>query len=468
MRSPIAYCAPAMIAYQSMSRGIKLRLAAFVLAIMGMVVLIGWVAHSSWRRTGELREKLTEVQLQSFQIADHFQQSILELNNLVLRYGAYRHPGDWTQFRNASTNLDHWIDEQRPILSSEHEKHILDLINTNYDYYLAAAQELEPKVQTNAQSTLGLIEFGGFERQSRDILNLSIRLADAHGESMGAFLADSQRSLSYLRLASLTSLALLLLAGGGLAFVVYRELIAPLRVKLVESEALIARQEKLASLGLLAAGVAHEVRNPLTAIKAWLFLQERHLQAGTPEFEDARVISNEVNRLERIVREVLLFARPSEPRLSVVPGGEILRQVATLLGPQLDQADIRLELEDRAGASVRIDPQQLQQVLINLVQNAAESIGRGGVITLRTRRSTRRLGEQTTEVVLLEVADTGAGIPPEVEKRLFDPFFTTKESGTGLGLSIAARIVEKNGGTLQYQTQVNHGTTFGIAFPRVS
>jgi signal transduction histidine kinase len=449
-----------------MSSGIKLRLAAFVLAMAAMVSLIAWAAHSSWRRTGELQEKLTGVQLQSFQIADHFQQSILELNNLTLRYGAYHDPKDWARFGLASTNLDHWIDEQRPILSTEKEKHILDLINTNYDYYLAAAHELDAKVRTNNQPAIGLIEFGNFERQSRDILNLSIRLADAHSESMGTFVASSQRSLTYLRLTVLSSLALLLLAGVGLAVVVYRELIAPLRVRLVESEALLARQEKLASLGLLAAGVAHEVRNPLTAIKAWLFIQEKHLKPGTPEYEDAQVISNEVNRLERIVRDVLVFARPTEPTLATVPAAEPLSKVRALMAPQLEKANIRLEMEDSLPARIHIDPQQIQQVLINLVQNAAESIGHDGVITLRTRLGTKRLGDTNREVVMLEVADTGAGIPPEVQKRLFDPFFTTKESGTGLGLSIAARIVEKHGGALQYQTQVNHGTTFGIVLPK--
>ena len=90
-----------------------------------------------------------------------------------------------------------------------------------------------------------------------------------------------------------------------------------------------------------------------------------------------------------------------------------------------------------------------------------------GTVTLRARLDTKRLADRPAEVVILEVADTGKGIPPEVEKRLFDPFFTTKEAGTGLGLSIAARIVEKHGGALQYQTQVNHGTTFGIVLPRV-
>ena len=85
---------------------------------------------------------------------------------------------------------------------------------------------------------------------------------------------------------------------------------------------------------------------------------------------------------------------------------------------------------------------------------------------MRARLDTKRLADRPTEVVILEVADTGKGIPPEVQKRLFDPFFTTKDSGTGLGLSIAARIVEKHGGALQYQTQLNRGTTFGIVLPR--
>ena len=104
-------------------------------------------------------------------------------------------------------------------------------------------------------------------------------------------------------------------------------------------------------------------------------------------------------------------------------------------------------------------------MLINLVQNAADSIEKNGAITLRTRAGNERLGGQSQPAVILEVEDTGKGISSEVEKRLFDPFFSTKEGGTGLGLAIAARIVQKHGGTLQFRTQLNHGTTFGIVLP---
>jgi signal transduction histidine kinase len=117
---------------------------------------------------------------------------------------------------------------------------------------------------------------------------------------------------------------------------------------------------------------------------------------------------------------------------------------------------------------INVDPEQIKQVLINLVRNAADSIVGAGTVTLSARKDRKRLANGETPVVILEVADTGRGILPDVEKRLFDPFFTTKENGTGLGLPIAARIVQNHGGVLQYQTQVNHGTTFGIVLPEAA
>jgi signal transduction histidine kinase len=456
-----------MLRENSIGRGMKIRLVAFVLAIGVMVALIAWTAYTSWYRTGELREKFTTVQLKSFQIADHFQQTILELNNAILRYGVYHDARDWAHFDKTSDDLDKWIDIERPNLSSDNEKLVLDHINAAYDEYMLAGRQIKTNVQANLDRSTRLEDFASFEKQSQRILNLGFELARAHRESMDSFLAESKKSLTYLRYLLLISLTLLLLSSGGLAVVVYGELIAPLRIKLVESQALVDRQEKLASLGLLAAGVAHEIRNPLTAIKGWLFIQQKHTRPGTSEYEDAQIIANEISRLEGLVKEVLLFARPSDPHFVVAAIENSLREAQVLLTPQMERNNIRLSCENSVSANVRFDPQQIKQVLINLIQNAAESIGQDGEIVLRIREGTRRVGDADREVVILEVSDTGKGIPPDVEKRLFDPFFTTKEEGTGLGLCIAARIVEKHGGILQYQTQVNRGTTFGIVLPRV-
>jgi two-component system NtrC family sensor kinase len=107
----------------------------------------------------------------------------------------------------------------------------------------------------------------------------------------------------------------------------------------------------------------------------------------------------------------------------------------------------------------------MKQVLINFIQNAADSMEHGGVVTLRSRLDKRTLNRRARPVVVLDIADAGKGMPPEVQKRLFDPFFTTKEKGTGLGLPISARIVEKHGGVIEYETEPGRGTTFSIVLP---
>jgi signal transduction histidine kinase len=134
--------------------------------------------------------------------------------------------------------------------------------------------------------------------------------------------------------------------------------------------------------------------------------------------------------------------------------------------PNLESRGVQLVVESNPALFIRADSGHLKQVLINLARNAAEAIDGEGTVTLRARAARAPLGGRETDAVILEVADDGRGIPPEVEKRLFDPFFTTKETGTGLGLPIAARIVEKHGGMLQYQTRPGHGTTFGVVLPR--
>lgn len=449
-----------------MNRAVKVRLMSFALAIVVAALMIGWAAHTTWLKVEQLSARLTRVQIESFQTANQFRANLQGLDGILLLYQSNHNPRERDRFLEDWRKMDTWIDVQRPLLTTEREGVILDKINAAYDDYYAAATNLLSRIEHQTSATQ--FDKEGFDRvdaQSKRLRNLGDDLIEAHRQSLSQFLDDSRRALFYLRGLIFGSLLVMLVLVGWLAVVVYNEMIFPLRMKLVESREIIERQEKLASLGVLAAGVAHEVRNPLTAIKARLFTLQKHLAKGSSESETAGIIGGEINRLERIVRDFLQFARPSEPTFVKTSMGATLEEIKSLLEASLEKRGIQLKLEPVPQAEVRIDAQQIKQVLINLIQNGADSIEGKGSITLRVLREERDLAGARRPVVITEITDTGKGIPPEVEKRLFDPFFTTKETGTGLGLSIAARIVEKHGGILQYQTVMNHGTTFGIVLP---
>ena len=189
------------------------------------------------------------------------------------------------------------------------------------------------------------------------------------------------------------------------------------------------------------------------------------MSKGTSEHSDAALIRNEIDRLEQILKNFLKLARPSEPRFTPLAAVPVFQEVHDLFAPQLKRMSIALKMDSMATVPFLADPLQLKQVLINLIQNAADSIGSRGTITLRARNVEGRLNGRPIKTVVLEIEDTGSGISPEVQERLFDPFFSTKENGTGLGLAIAAKIIDQHKGTLDFETRLGHGTIFRIVLP---
>jgi signal transduction histidine kinase len=451
-----------------MNPGFRLRLFFLIGAICLIAGLAFLEVERSWTRVFGLEHRLTREQLLNFQLADQFERQLLSLNISMLQYAARRDQSQWNMFEKASDNLNRWIDLQVPKLHTELERSILNKINAAYDDYLAAANQIHtnPPPAGVAANVFG--DLNGFEYQSQRLIKLSAKLTDAHQQAEEIFLSGANSSLDNLRWLLFSALSLLLVTMMAIGWLLYRDLVAPLRTRLVESMALLERQEKLATLGTLAAGIAHEIRNPLTSIKARLYTLGKHIRGNEAGVGDAVVISGEISRLERIVQDVLHFARPSDPELRVVAAAEPLLEVQSLVGSSLDASRVELRFEPGPELFVSIDPSLIKQVLINLVRNAADAIEDNGIISLRVREARMNLHGKECAVAILEVADNGKGIPIEVGKRLFDPFFTTKEAGTGLGLPIALRIVEKHGGALQYQSQAGHGTTFGIVLPQVN
>ena len=444
------------------------RLFGFALAMGVVAFLIVRFDANIWQAQKRLGEGFAAIKAEKFYFGVNFRVSLRKLTTSLLDFQRTGKISDLDTFRQDASEFRTWFEAKQGNFTSPEERTAFGHLESAYETFLVA---VNPLLQTNGLGAPGSQAFATVYSQvrqdSQPVLKACEDVVQAEHGSFDIFLQDSEQALGSLQRLFLVSLLLLISLALALAILVYRGMIAPLQARLSESQGIIERQEKLASLGALGAGVAHELRNPLTAIKFRLFSLRKSLPVEWTNNEDARVISEEITRLDHIVRDFLQFARPSDPELVRVPGERILKAVHDLMKPELEPAGIDLQLDILQPVWIEADTAQMKQVLINLVQNSAESIGRKGRVVLRLTQSVIDLNGQSRPAAVLAVADTGKGIPAEVQKRLFDPFFTTKDGGTGLGLAIAARIVEKHGGLLRYKTELHRGTTFEVVLPEV-
>jgi signal transduction histidine kinase len=227
-------------------------------------------------------------------------------------------------------------------------------------------------------------------------------------------------------------------------------------------QARMAQSERLASIGVLAAGVAHEINNPLGGILALTSLALEDLPAGDPRRENLEEVVRQTNRCGEIVRHLLEFSRQGRVRVAAIDLAELLGKTLALLERQSIFHNVRVVRElDAELPLVVADASQLQQVFVNVLINAVQAMAERGTLLLGSRHDAAR------REVVLTFRDTGCGIPPEALDHVFDPFFTTKESGqgTGLGLSIAYGIVSRHHGNIAVESEVGRGTTVTIRLP---
>ena len=448
---------------------VRRRLALLVVTLVIGVVLVGWVVNRTWSRLEQLQHEFLTTEAETFYLGLRCRAGLERLDGALLKFQLSKSdPAERELFNREGREFAELITEAKPSLATPEERRLAEELQMAFDRYLSnAVPLLEKGVRAVRRDSAAEVsdQILGISAPVREICD---RLVVVQKAAWKSFFDASHRTLGSLWQWSLLTLALLLVFAFAVGFLAYRSAVAPLRFQLSQTQSVLDRQEKLASLGTLAAGVAHEVRNPLASLKFRLFSLKQSLPPDFAGNDDVSVIDDEIHRLERIVKDFLLFARPSEPAFAEVVVEQILQSVRNLLGPQLEARRIRLAVEPGNRLRLRVDRNQIEQVVINLVQNAADSIEGAGTVTLSAREGAARFGRKSLPAVILEVADTGKGIPPEVQKRLFDPFFSTKAAGTGLGLSISERIVEMHGGLLQFQTRASHGTTFQIVLPKDS
>jgi signal transduction histidine kinase len=317
-----------------------------------------------------------------------------------------------------------------------------------------------------------------------------------HAQQIQIIKANSYGQAEKLRVVAGTAVLLVLLLGLVLAFVLGNDILEPLRrlameanpgsrpdgrdevkalgrsirvliedidqtqSELEKSREHLLQAEKMVVVGKLAAGMAHSVRNPLTSVKMRLFSLNRTLDLSSHQKEDFQVISEEILHIDNIVQSFLEFSRPPKLRVQDMSPSEVVDHVLRLLSHRLQSYSVTVRLE-RNGAlpEIKVDPERLKEVLVNIIENACEAMKGGGTIIIREKQG---FDSVLGAVVLIHLSDSGPGIPESIRCKVFEPFFTTKEEGSGLGLSIAVRIMEEHGGRLDLKSGEERGSTFSV------
>jgi len=299
-------------------------------------------------------------------------------------------------------------------------------------------------------------------QQTYDVYDLTVPIGDLGQIRVGISNEELERRVQTLRqelirqasVVGAVTLALLVTAYTVIFWLIRRS-------RALEAQA--AEAERMATIGTLAAGLAHEIRNPLNSLSLNMQMLEEDL-AGDPRLGTRRVLTitrGEIGRLERLVTDFLAYARPRPLERRRVPASALLEHARDLLGGQAAAERVQLRVEDAApGAWLEVDPQQLSQLLLNLTQNAffaCEERGWPGKVVLRARREAGQ--------VALEVEDNGVGVAAEDRERIFEVFYSTRKGGTGLGLAIARRIATSHGGDIEVESAPGEGTTMRLWLP---
>lgn len=220
----------------------------------------------------------------------------------------------------------------------------------------------------------------------------------------------------------------------------------------------LLQADRLTSLGELSAAVVHEVRNPLSSIKGAVEILESGIEENNPRKEFAEIAKKEIERLNLLVEDFLRFARPAKPQTTTADANEIIKAVAMLIQQRADTQSISVEMKFEENLpNIKVDVEQIKQVLLNLAINAIQAMTKGGTLIFITHKT-------LDNKLCIEVEDSGSGVDSSITQRIFDPFFTTKEKGVGLGLSIAYKIARQHGGSLTVKNK-NNGAIFILTIP---
>jgi signal transduction histidine kinase len=478
-----------------------------IILVLGLAIAAGLTTIIVAFSSKHLLLRLTSDEIPSIRAAEELESTFSERKDLLASYILENANTKWLQdLKTKQGEFGHWFNEARSTAHTETEKELLDRLqstNRSFEMKLGEIAALSRKGGDRKAADVLINQLQQIYEQAYPLCESLIQVNMDRIDRATA--ATEQRASRWLRI-SVVGGALTICLGGLLIGMFFLKIIFPLRKmartakeftagttpaaetlpgdeldaigkqmrrlmanvvdtqsSLQQSQERLASMEKLASVGKLAASVAHELRNPLTGMKMWLYSLRKSVSDRPDLDEKLQVISDEITRLEAIIRNFLEFSRPPTLKRENVPLAEIVEKTLVLLQPRFEEKGLRLEC-DLPPQPIRLyaDPQQFRQVLLNLLGNALDATPEGGQISLRAWTETVAAGRARA---MMRIQDTGPGVPESVRQHIFEPFYTTKEGGTGLGLCIAANIIARHGGQLVLEESSNPGAVFTLWIP---
>lgn len=461
----------------------------------GGVVMI-WYTY----RMDSLLTAITDENLAALEAAEDLQTALANQKGFVTYFFLDGDP-DWLrQLGEYRQIFKTRLDKARNLAATPEQQRAIRNIESEYNEYIALKDDVI-LLYKSGKSRAGANLHKEVRNRFFNILNLCQAYKDLHYQKI--FQVEDASRLQAFRLRSIAAIAIFFnfLLAVFLSTIIIREILGPIRklaqemaregavtnkenvikilsrrvyrllenmdytrAELEKSRENLLQAEKMASVGKLAAGMAHSIRNPFTSVKMRLFSLGRSLGLDHTQQEDFDVISEEIRHIDTIIQNFLEFSRPPKLAMQSVSPSTVVDMTLQLLEHRLKSYDVSVRVvRDSILPPVQADPEQIKEVLVNLIINACEAMPGGGSVAIEEKTASD--SEKGRAMAVIRVADDGPGIAPEIQDKILEPFFTTKEEGTGLGLSIARRIISEHNGDLAAVSGENRGTTFIITLP---
>jgi len=464
------------------------------ITVMGAVAMI-WYTY----KTEAVFSHIEGRNLPVYQAAEALETSLLNQKGYLSYYLLDNNP-DWIrQLASLRTVFEEQLAKAKPLVEEPWEKEALARIEKEYITYIASKDRvirLYKKGDPNAGATLHKEVRASFFR----IFQLCEKFKSFHKENIDHAVGVSRTDANRLRYIALLAIITVVLLSLLINYIFTCHILEPIRKlaeeadqlgksrsstdevtalkdsvhgliedaelthrELLRSRETLMQSEKMALLGKLAAGTAHSIRNPLTSIKMRLFSLGRSGEVSVAQQDDLNVISNEIGHVNKIVENFLEFARPPKLTMKKESPSQVVDNTLRLLEQRLKSYGVTVQLvRQQPLCEIFLDPGQLKEALANIIINACEAMDQGGRITIT---ETFEKSNGIKKAAVIQIQDSGPGIPDRMREEIFNPFFTTKEEGTGLGLSISFNIVSEHGGCMVLDSLPGQGACFTITLP---